>query len=99
MHCRKHGRAMQSGTGSTLGSLLFQATYLGRNRIMTSPSPVAAAAPTAPSAYAPAPGIGESPTRLPGDDRDVTADGIAKTLAATENQWAQLQMKILHTKL
>lgn len=31
---------------------------------MISPSPVAAAAPTVPSAYAPAPGIGESPTLL-----------------------------------
>ena len=36
----------------------------GNNLIMTSPSPVAAAAPTSESAYAPAPGIGESPTLL-----------------------------------
>jgi hypothetical protein len=38
--------------------------YLGKNLIMTSPSPVAVAAPTVPSAYAPAPGMGESPTLL-----------------------------------
>ena len=31
---------------------------------MTSPSPVAAAPPTSLSTYAPAPAIGESPTRL-----------------------------------
>lgn len=36
----------------------------GRNRIMTSPSPVAEAAPIVASAYAPEPAIGESPTRL-----------------------------------
>ena len=39
-------------------------TYLGRKRIMTSPSPVAAAPPTLLSTYAPAPMIGESPMRL-----------------------------------
>lgn len=38
--------------------------HLGRKRIMMSPSPVAAAAPAEPSAQAPAPIIGESPTRL-----------------------------------
>ena len=40
------------------------ATNAGKNRSMTSPSPVAAAPPTEPSTYAPDPGIGESPTRL-----------------------------------
>lgn len=39
-------------------------TYAGANLIAMSPSPVPAAAPTSFSAYAPAPGIGESPTRL-----------------------------------
>ena len=39
-------------------------SYLGRKRIMMSPSPVAAAAPAELSAYAPAPAMGESPTRL-----------------------------------
>uniref|UniRef100_A0A1A9ZFU4 Uncharacterized protein n=1 Tax=Glossina pallidipes TaxID=7398 RepID=A0A1A9ZFU4_GLOPL len=34
----------------------------GKKRIIISPSPVATAAPTSLSAYAPAPGIGESPT-------------------------------------
>ncbi len=38
--------------------------YLGTKRIMTSPSPVAAAPPTALSTYAPAPGNAESETRL-----------------------------------
>ncbi|PAV82800.1 hypothetical protein WR25_21972 [Diploscapter pachys] len=38
-------------------------THLGRNRIITSPSPVAAAAPTLRTTYAPEPGIGLSPTR------------------------------------
>lgn len=38
--------------------------YLGKNLIMTSPSPVAAAPPTSLSTYAPEPAIGESPTRL-----------------------------------
>jgi len=44
--------------------LIWLNTYLGKNLIKTSPSPVAAAAPTVPSAYAPAPGMGESPTLL-----------------------------------
>ena len=44
--------------------LIWLNIYLGKNLIMTSPSPVAAAAPTVPSAYAPAPGMGESPTLL-----------------------------------
>lgn len=39
-------------------------SYVGRNLIMISPSPVAAAPPTSLSAYDPAPAIGESPTRL-----------------------------------
>ena len=38
--------------------------YLGRNLIMISPFPVQAAAPILLSAYAPAPAIGVSPTRL-----------------------------------
>lgn len=42
----------------------MKSAYLGRNRIITSPSPVATAAPTVSSAYAPAPTMGESPTRL-----------------------------------
>lgn len=37
---------------------------LGKKRIIISPLPVAAAAPAVLSAYAPAPAIGESPTRL-----------------------------------
>lgn len=41
-----------------------QRRYLGRKRIITSPSPVAAAPPAVLSAYAPAPMMGESPTRL-----------------------------------
>ena len=40
------------------------ARYAGKNRIIISPSPVAAAPPTFESAYAPDPGIGESPTLL-----------------------------------
>lgn len=40
--------------------------YLGRKRIMTSPSPVAAAAPAELSTKAPAPTMGESPMRLKG---------------------------------
>ena len=40
---------------------------LGRNLIIKSPSPVAAAAPASLSAYAPEPIIGESPTRLDAD--------------------------------
>ncbi|TNN70845.1 hypothetical protein EYF80_018979 [Liparis tanakae] len=40
--------------------------YLGRKRIMTSPSPVAAAPPAELSTKAPAPTMGESPTRLKG---------------------------------
>eukprot|EP00190_Bangiopsis_sp_CCMP1999_P002398 CAMPEP_0198731352 /NCGR_PEP_ID=MMETSP1475-20131203/29282_1 /TAXON_ID= ORGANISM="Unidentified sp., Strain CCMP1999" /NCGR_SAMPLE_ID=MMETSP1475 /ASSEMBLY_ACC=CAM_ASM_001111 /LENGTH=78 /DNA_ID=CAMNT_0044494309 /DNA_START=731 /DNA_END=963 /DNA_ORIENTATION=- len=35
----------------------------GQNLIILSPSPLAAAAPTCPSAYKPDPTIGESPTR------------------------------------
>lgn len=43
---------------------LKNGNYLGRKRIMMSPSPVAAAPPAVLSAYAPAPATGESPTRL-----------------------------------
>lgn len=43
---------------------LWEKSHLGRKRISMSPSPVAAAAPALSSAYAPAPGTGESPTRL-----------------------------------
>lgn len=46
--------------------------HLGKKRIMVSPSPVAAAAPAVLSAYAPAPAIGESPTRL---NRDWKEEG------------------------
>ena len=54
--------AVASSVPKTL--LVYIIVYLGRKRIMISPSPVAAAPPTSLSTYAPAPAIGESPTRL-----------------------------------
>ena len=49
-----------------LQEIMVTLAYLGRKRIIISPFPVQAAAPISVSAYAPAPIIGESPTRLSG---------------------------------
>lgn len=49
---------------SSIYELVASYTYAGRNLIMISPLPVAAAPPAPFIAYEPAPIIGESPTRL-----------------------------------
>ncbi|KAJ8947199.1 hypothetical protein NQ318_015547 [Aromia moschata] len=73
-------------------------TDLGRNRIMTSPSPVATAAPNSLSAYAPAPGIGESPTRLkrikytPGARVDNSSGANVDTVH-TNPRWSKLYLQ------
>lgn len=62
-------------------------TNLGKNRIMVSPSPVAAAPPAVLSAYDPAPAIGESPTRL---------QWTMKKKHSTKENWNLLMPVILY---